>query len=284
MTETSQHRKIHFYYPSFVQTASDYAATFIDHFGQASVETCDVIVAIGGDGTILCALDQGYDKPVYGVTPPQSNSIGALMDHTITDVRDLEDRLDRASCLSLTRLQADVHFADGTVKSGQTYSDIVVKILNNVNPNQAAILDLKFIFTDAAANTTHSTMNFIGDGLVFATPLASTGYTTSNGGVPVDLRVDSISLSGISTYKPDSFAHRGAVLAPDAVMEITPPPATQNKRPLIVGIGNVDAFSAADQGSAITKIVVKKAEENTAKLMIYGDAAQHVVQKIAPQI
>ena len=49
-----------------------------DKHGQCDIESASVIVAIGGDGTLLKALrlSEGYDIPVYGLN---KGSVGFLM-------------------------------------------------------------------------------------------------------------------------------------------------------------------------------------------------------------
>jgi NAD+ kinase len=131
-----------------------------------NAEECDLVIALGGDGTALAALRASAPahRPVLGVA---CGSLGAL---TGTTAERLDQALSRVAAgdwhpRRLPAIAADG--ADGTLR---------------------AINDLVLIRGAAGQVTVEIVINgeryvrFAGDGLVAATPLGSTAYTLAAGG------------------------------------------------------------------------------------------------------
>ena len=128
---------------------------------------CDVIVALGGDGTTLAALRVGAaaGKPVLGVA---CGSLGAL---TAVTADDLPGALDRLAAGDWTprRLPAlAVESGGAEVLTG--LNDLVVV---RAGAGQVAVE----VRVDGELF-----IRFAGDGLVVATPLGSSAYTLAAGG------------------------------------------------------------------------------------------------------
>jgi len=129
--------------------------------------TCDVIVALGGDGTTLAALHTGaaVGKPVMGVA---CGSLGAL---TAVTGDDLEDALDRVAAGDWTArvLPALAVDSDGAGTLNGMNDLVVVRQGAGQISAEVRVDDELFI-------------RFAGDGLVVATPLGSSAYTLAAGG------------------------------------------------------------------------------------------------------
>ena len=141
--------------------------TFTSDSSSADVAGCEVVVALGGDGTALAALHLAgpVDRPVLGVA---CGSLGAL---TATAASRLEHALEaiaeeRWSARSLTGLELR--------RAG--------------DPPLAAVNDVVLVRRGAGQVIVEVTVDgerfarFAGDGLVVATPLGSSGYTLASGG------------------------------------------------------------------------------------------------------
>lgn len=129
--------------------------------------TCDLIVAVGGDGTTLAALHTGatFDKPVLGVA---CGSLGAL---TAVGSDRIGEALDRVSIGDWVprRLPALIVESDGEEPQVGVNDLVVVR--------QAAAQVIAEVRVDGELF-----IRFAGDGLVIGTQLGSSAYTLAAGG------------------------------------------------------------------------------------------------------
>ncbi|MEA2246049.1 MAG: kinase [Solirubrobacteraceae bacterium] len=134
---------------------------------EAEVGSCDLVLALGGDGTTLAALHAAAraGRPVLGVA---CGSLGAL---TAVSAEDLREALDRVAAgdwtaRSLRGLQIK---ADGGAPRAAVNDVVIVRR----GASQVAIE----IRVDGELY-----VRFAGDGLVLATPIGSSAYTMAAGG------------------------------------------------------------------------------------------------------
>jgi NAD+ kinase len=128
---------------------------------------CDLIAAIGGDGTTLAALHAAapHGLPVLGVA---CGSLGAL---TATSASELTDALDRfaAGHWEPRRLPGVAVAVDGHPPKIALNDLVVVRKGANQVVVGVEIDDERYV-------------RFAGDGVVIATPLGSSAYTMAAGG------------------------------------------------------------------------------------------------------
>jgi NAD+ kinase len=134
---------------------------------QGNAEQSDLVVAIGGDGTMLAAIRAGAEasRPVLGVA---SGSLGALASVTVTDVGAALDRFSTGDW-KLRCLPALV----ATRRDGEeiyALNDIAVVRAGEGQVRTTAVID----------GTLYA--RFAGDGCVVSTPIGSSGYALSAGG------------------------------------------------------------------------------------------------------
>jgi NAD+ kinase len=146
---------------------------------------CDLIMALGGDGTTLAALHAAapHRKPVLGVA---CGSLGAL---TATSAQDVRHALDRMAAGGWERRELpgvgvavdgkDPHFA---------INDLVVV---RRGPNQVVI----GVYVDGELYA-----RFAGDGVVVATPLGSSAYTMAAGGPVLATRTEAIVVTPVAPH------------------------------------------------------------------------------------
>jgi NAD+ kinase len=129
-------------------------------------EDCDLVIALGGDGTALAALRAAAPshRPVLGVA---CGSLGAL---TTTTADRLDDALRRISKGKWRPRRLPAVAADGAGDTLRAVNDLVIV---RASAGQVAIE----IVLDGERY-----VRFAGDGLVAATPLGSTAYTLGAGG------------------------------------------------------------------------------------------------------
>jgi NAD+ kinase len=131
------------------------------------VAGCDLVVAIGGDGTALAAvrLAAPAGKPVLGVA---CGSLGAL---TVVDADRITEALDRVAAgdWSARRLPALVVESDG--------QETLTGVNDLVIVRQGASQVIVGVRVDGELF-----VRFAGDGLVIAAPLGASAYTLAAGG------------------------------------------------------------------------------------------------------
>lgn len=153
---------------------------------EAAWKECDIVVTVGGDGTILHAARSTmiHNKPMLGVN---TGRLGFL---TIIENDELEKlcRIPRGEYTIEERsvLGFENGFPDS---SGLALNDIV---LFKESPERTIALD---IYCDDVLVS-----SFRGDGVVFSTPTGSTAYSMSAGGPIVDARIPGIIVTQICAH------------------------------------------------------------------------------------
>jgi NAD+ kinase len=131
------------------------------------VQGCDLVIALGGDGTALAALRAAapLGRPVLGVA---CGSLGALTAVSAERIEDALDRIARGDWRE-RRLPALIVGRDG----GEQVMALNDLVLMRAGAGQVMIE----VVVDG-----ERFIRFAGDGLIAGTPLGSTGYTLASGG------------------------------------------------------------------------------------------------------
>jgi NAD+ kinase len=147
--------------------------------------SCDLIAALGGDGTTLAALHAAapHDVPVLGIA---CGSLGAL---TATSAGDLEDALDRIEAGDWHRraLPGVAVSADGGPPRIALNDLVVVRRGANQVIVGVRIDDDPYV-------------RFAGDGVVISTPLGSSAYTMAAGGPIVAASTEAIVVTPVAAH------------------------------------------------------------------------------------
>lgn len=173
-----------------VSLESDLARS-LDRKGQPLAHMpADVVLAIGGDGTILRAL-QLSDAKVLGIN---SGSLGFLAEVNAGEADAYLERVVRGDYKVEERMRLKV-----TV-DGQRMFDCTNEAV--VHTAQIAkIRHFEIRLDDELVERVRA------DGLIVATPTGSTSYSMSAGGPIVDPRLDAIIATAIAPFKPASRPH-----------------------------------------------------------------------------
>ena len=173
---------------------------------DTAVSLCDVIIAIGGDGTIIHAAHFAaeYDKPILGINAGRLGFLAGLEKQELHLLKNL-------FCENYTtdkRMMLEVsHLSDGKTKG-------VYYCLNDCIVARGASLRLCEIeaeYNKGKINT------FLGDGLIIATPTGSTAYSLSAGGPVVDTAIESLILTPICTH---SLFTRSMIFQSDSIIKL----------------------------------------------------------------
>jgi len=170
-------------------------------------DAADIIIAIGGDGTMLYAGSLARDKgvPLLGIN---RGRLGFLADVTPDEMINSVDKvLDGDYTLeSRLLLDAKLQTATGTMITATGINDVVLQ-----RHGTGRMVDFEATIAGQFVNT-HS-----GDGLVVATPTGSTAYALSCGGPIIAPQLDAVVVVPIC---PHTLADRPIVIAANQTIEI----------------------------------------------------------------
>ena len=156
----------------------------------ALAETADLIIAIGGDGTILRAanLARGHDRPLLGIN---RGRLGFLADVSPSEMLTSLDRVLQGDYSKESRLllNAVVHSANGESRTATALNDVVLQ-----RRESGRMIDFETRIAGRYVNT-HA-----GDGLIVATPTGSTAYSLSCGGPIIEPTLDVVAVVPICPH------------------------------------------------------------------------------------
>jgi NAD+ kinase len=182
-----------------------------EHFtADLSTVDADLVIVLGGDGSILRAAHQmGYDqRPVVGVNLGKLGFLADLLPDQFLEV--LPD-ICRGSCRRIDHLMFECRLLrDGRpVRHELGLNEVTVF----AGP-PFAILDVE-LYVDSELATTYSC-----DGLIISTPVGSTAHSLSAGGPILRKDLDAFVISPIS---PHTLTNRPVVDSADRVYELVVP-------------------------------------------------------------
>jgi len=183
----------------------DLAVERVDEIDLAA--NADMLIAIGGDGTMLYAgnLARDFGVPLLGVN---RGRLGFLADVSPDDMLNSVDQIldGNYSCEFRLLLSATLSRAGGDSVTAIAFNDIVLQ-----RRETGRMLDIVTSINDSYVNT-HS-----GDGLIVATPTGSTAYALSCGGPIVDPRLDAILVVPVC---PHTLTDRPVVIPANQTIDV----------------------------------------------------------------
>lgn len=192
----------------------------------ADVSALDLVISVGGDGTLLRTIRElrPRDVPVLAIN---AGSVGFLSEMALADVPHRLPELlagggtiERRSCL-----EADVIRDGDVVFSCTALNDVVIS-----QGTISRLLDLSATAGSSFLATYHA------DGLIVATPTGSTAYSLAAGGPVVHPTVSALILTPIN---PHGFTQKPIVLPGDAPVHVT------------IAAGDVPAYANATVGLTV---------------------------------
>ena len=177
------------------------------HPEYADPSEIDLLVVIGGDGTILRAIRElsGCETPVLSIN---KGTVGFLAEVEMSEAADIVPKLlagegiiDERTVLNVSAMRGEEELL-----SGIALNEIVV-----AQGTIARLVDLKTSVNGEDLTTFHA------DGLIVSTPTGSTAYSLSCGGPIVHPTLDAMILTPIS---PHSFNQKPVAIRSDSTVEI----------------------------------------------------------------
>jgi NAD+ kinase len=168
---------------------------------------CDLVVAVGGDGTILNAARSlaNADVPILGIN---AGRLGFLADISPNDLEESLGEILSGAYREEQRflLEMQVRRDNKIIFEGDAFNDVVVHIRD-----VARIIEFETRINDEFVNHQRA------DGIVISTPTGSTAYALSSGGPILHATLDAITLVPIS---PHTLSSRPLVVNNNAEIEI----------------------------------------------------------------
>lgn len=195
------------------------AALRAELIAQAYEPNQSIVFAIGGDGTLLKAI-RDYVETADLFVGISAGSLGFLQAIETDNIPELVTALtaEQYSTISAPLLAA----RDTTGTIGYAFNDISVE---RFGPRAA-----KF-----SLQIGDSPGNFVGDGIIFATPLGSTAYSLATGGPIIDSEIENayvVTPNNPHVSSQYSSLQRPHVLHGDRVVSIMASNDTLSERPL----------------------------------------------------
>lgn len=164
----------------------------------------DVIIAVGGDGTILHTAKHAaeFDKPVLGINAGHLGYTAGLEKDELDSLPKLFD----GDYTISNRMMLKAVVRDGGEETFYCLNDAVVS-----KGSLSRIIQLSVTLEG-------QTIDYRADGVIFATPTGSTAYSVSAGGPVVDPSISGILLTPIC---PHSLISRTIFLSADAALQVS---------------------------------------------------------------
>jgi len=167
----------------------------------------DMVVAFGGDGTLLMAARsvRKFNVPILGI------NLGAFGYLTVFNLNEMIEALEmiyRGDYRTEKRMMLDV-LIHGSGKTQEDYSVLNDVVINRGNLSR--MVDLEVIVDDRYLTT------YKADGLIISTPTGSTAYSLSAGGPIVFPVLDSIIINPIC---PHTLTNRPVMLPEGASIRV----------------------------------------------------------------
>jgi NAD+ kinase len=233
--------------------AQDALQRLAGRYGNAPVESADVIVALGGDGLMLQTLHRMMTagKPLYGM---HRGTVGFLMNDFAAD--GLKERLAEAEITVIHPLVMRTEDAAGRRHEHRAINEISVFR----QTHQAARLSIHVDGKERLAE-------LVADGVLVATPAGSTAYNLSAQGPIIPINAPLLALTPISPFRPRRW--RGALLPDQARVTVTVLEA--DKRP-------VAAVADHDEVRSATRVEIEM--DHTISMQMLFDPGHSLDERI----
>lgn len=173
---------------------------------EEGLESCDIVIAVGGDGTILHTAKHAVqkNKPIIGINAGRLGFLAGLEANELDRLENLTTgryTIDKRMMLKITHCRGNEQQIFYALNDAVVSKGIVAKIVD---------LD---IFCDGREMAFYRA-----DGIIFSTPTGSTAYALSAGGPVIDPAIDCISMTPICSH---SLLGQSIVFSADRKLSVT---------------------------------------------------------------
>jgi NAD+ kinase len=204
-------------------------------------EYCDILISIGGDGTLLSLSRSSYEfqKPLLGIN---AGNLGFLTDVNLDEIESFIDKIFLGNYRIDDRMVLRVELvSDKKSQKLIAFNDIVLS-----RPTIEGMVSIDvFASSKRAVLPRHHLNCYYGDGLIVSTPTGSTAYNLSAGGPIVFPLTEALILTPIC---PHSLTERPLVLPADFEVEFL------SKDETIIVVDGQDTYNLLHYNSIKIKI------------------------------
>jgi NAD+ kinase len=219
--------------------------------------TVDVVLALGGDGTVLYAARalHGSDVPVMGINLGSLGFLTSVSDQQIEPaLKSLKDGSYNVSQRDMATCRV---FKDDELVGERTALNDVV--LGWGATSRIVTLDLSI--------DSEPVSSFMCDGMIVSTPTGSTGHALSSGGPIMHPEVPGF---GINVICPHTLSSRPIVVPNSSLIEIS---VARAAKELILSIDGQDEFKVEQGG----RLEIRKSEHGVRFLQLDGHSYFNVL-------
>jgi NAD+ kinase len=194
---------------ALVATDAPLSAAGVERIPEREIGECaDLVIAIGGDGTLLYAarLVAGYKVPLLGVNRGRVGFLTDVMPHDMLAAVDAA-LAGRLQADERPLLRAELRAAGGVAARAFALNDVVMQ-----KHDTGRTLEFETRVNGTYVNT------HMGDGIVVATPTGSTAYALSCGGPILEPHLDALVIAPICAH---TLSDRPIVVSAQAVIGVT---------------------------------------------------------------
>ena len=157
----------------------------LHHIPSCSLEDCNLIITVGGDGTILRTLQELKNPPpIFGINMGRIGILSGAdpMDYKEHLIKALNNELEVEEFMRIECLHKDSRLV--------ALNEIAV-----LSATQARLIEFEVFVNDILVESMRA------DGAIFSTPIGSTAYSLSAGGPIIDPYLEVICFVPVSPFK-----------------------------------------------------------------------------------
>lgn len=205
--------KVPYFFEKKLQNEIPRKDCFLD--AKTLLSSCDVVIAIGGDGSLIHAAKVAveYQKPILGIN---AGNLAFMAGIEKNELHLLENLIVGDYAVD-PRMMLEIFYKE----SDHAPMHCLGKCLNDVVIARGA--QIKLITLDVFADE-KLVNHYYTDGIILSTPTGSTAYSLSAGGPVVDPNIESIILTPICTH---SLFARSLIFERNAEIKISVPQIDQ---------------------------------------------------------
>ncbi len=172
---------------------------------SALTKACDLIISVGGDGTMLAAARMvgGSGVPILGVN---LGKLGFLAEVSVDHLVECLDDIRKGRYVIEERMTLEATVSADPAKRYTALNDIVID-----RGSSPRVVDLETTVTDDFLAT------YTADGIILATPTGSTAYSLASGGPIVEPHSPVVIVNPIS---PHTLSARPVIVSAESVIRV----------------------------------------------------------------
>ncbi len=219
------------------------------------IKSCDVVIAIGGDGTIIHAAKHAVeeDKPLLGINVGR---LGFMAGLEMSELSQLVGLKNKSYSIEKRMLLECIHKTEDKENTYLALNDVVVS-----NGALSRIIELDISCDDKQIIT------YRADGIILSTPTGSTAYALSAGGPVIEPSINCISLTPIC---PHSLASRTVIFKKNS--QITVKGSALNLHPIYITVDGEEGVKLKEH-----ELIKVRRSEKTVKLITLKDKSFYEV-------